>query len=96
MEYSITFPGLIGIFTIAAGIWHFSFEQRSANRRPFLEKQQELLFEAVDTASRLTIERDPVEWEKARRKFYHLLLALSVVMDRERMVGTLRFAHPTD
>lgn len=83
MEYSITFPELIGVATIAAGMFGIVVQQRFANRRPFLEKQQQLLFEAVDTATRLTTEHNPVEWEIARRKFYHLLLALSVVMDQK-------------
>jgi hypothetical protein len=47
-------------------------EQRSANRRPFLQKQLELCFEAADAAARLATETDSSEWEIARLKFWRL------------------------
>jgi hypothetical protein len=59
------------------------FEQRQTNRRPFLERQLELCFEATETASRLASETDLAEWEKARLTFWRLYWGtLSIVEDQ--------------
>lgn len=58
-------------------------ELKETNKRSFLQKQMELLFDAVDTATCLAITQDPNEFEKARRKFYHLLLALNLVVNHK-------------
>ena len=57
---------VVAVGTLAAGVWRAWSEQRQANRRPFLERQMALCFEASEAASRLATETDPAEWEKAR------------------------------
>jgi hypothetical protein len=55
---------IVALGTIAAGIWRSWAEQRQANKRPFLEKQLALCFEAVEATGRLASETDLAEWEK--------------------------------
>jgi hypothetical protein len=60
-----------------------SIEQQQTNRRPFLQKQLELSFEATDVASRLAIETNPIEWEKSRFDFWRLYWGiLGIVEDQ--------------
>ena len=63
---------LAGIFALVGGIWIRSRDQQQANRRPFLEKQLALCFDATDICSRLATETDPIEWEKARSAFWRV------------------------
>jgi hypothetical protein len=73
----------VGILTVAGGMLARWREQQQANKRPFLEKQLELCFAVTDTASRLAIETDPMEWEKARLAFWRLYWGpLSIVENR--------------
>jgi hypothetical protein len=59
-----------------------SAEQRQANRRPFLQKQLELCFEATDAAARVATETNSAEWEKSRLTFWRLYWGtLSIVED---------------
>jgi hypothetical protein len=52
-------------------------------RRPFLERQLVLCFEAIDACSKLATETDMNEWEKARLTFWRLYWGpLCVVEDR--------------
>ena len=41
-------------------------------QRPFLKRQMELCFEAVETASTLATATDPAKWEMARTRFWGL------------------------
>jgi hypothetical protein len=83
VNWSLIVPWVLTIVTAAIGFWQFTEQQRQANRQPFLEKQLDLSFQAVDAAGRLASETDPVEWEKARVKFWQLYWGpLSVVEDR--------------
>jgi hypothetical protein len=60
-----------------------SLEQRQANKRHFFEQQLELCFSAVESASCLSCEIAPVEWEKARLAFWRLYWGkLSIVEDQ--------------
>jgi F0F1-type ATP synthase membrane subunit b/b' len=60
-----------------------TLEQRQANKRHFYEKQLELCFDAVDSASCLSSETDSTKWEKARLAFWRLYWGkLSIVEDR--------------
>jgi len=47
-----------------------SAEQQQLNRRPFLQKQLDLCFEATDAVARLATENIQTEWEKSRRANY--------------------------
>jgi hypothetical protein len=81
MEIVIT--GILTLLTIGVGIWKFSAQQKQANRRPFLQKQLDLCFQATETTGRLASESDPIEWEKARITFWRLYWGpLSVVEGR--------------
>jgi hypothetical protein len=69
---------------IAAERAKIVLEQQQANRRPFLQKQLEICFEAVDAASRLATETSATELEIARLKFWRLYWGpLSIVENRE-------------
>ena len=82
MNWSIAVPWFLTVFTAAVGIWQFTAQQRQANRLPFLQRQLELCFQAVETAGRLASETDPTEWEKARVTFWRLYWGpLSIVED---------------
>lgn len=70
--------------TLAVGIWKGWWEQKEANKRPFLEKQLQLCFEATDLCARLATEKDVTEWEKARAGFWRLYWGpLCIVEDPE-------------
>jgi hypothetical protein len=72
-----------GVMALAGGMWGHWLEQRQANKRPFLEKQLALCFEAVEMESRLAAARDPKEWEDARLTFWRLFWGpLSMVEDQ--------------
>jgi hypothetical protein len=74
-----------------------SVEHLQANRRPFLQKQLEICFEAVDTAARLASETNLKEWQIARTKFWRLYWGvLSIVEDRpvERAMIHIKNAMP--
>lgn len=79
------FVALAGtLATVLWTAWRFLLEQRQANRRPFLEKQLELCFQATEAAARLASEVDVAEWEKARLVFWRLYWgALCIVEDRK-------------
>jgi len=70
------------LLTLAGGMFGRWYEQRQANKRPFLEKQLELSFEATDAASRLANETKSEAWEEARLTFWRLYWGpLSMVED---------------
>jgi hypothetical protein len=75
------FRNLVSGFAGATlGRWR---EQQQSNRRPFLEKQLELGFQAAETAARLATETDSAQWEKAQAAFWRLYWGpLSIVEDR--------------
>ena len=78
MDHIVTalISGIVGVFlgllTLAGGVWARSSDQKQANRRPFLERQLALCFEAADICSRLATETDLAEWEKARTAFWRI------------------------
>jgi hypothetical protein len=72
MPDSITTAIIGGAALIAAGMIGRWYEQRQANKRPFLEKQLALCFEAVEAASRLANETKWDAWEEARLTFWRL------------------------
>jgi hypothetical protein len=77
-----TIPWILALATAVIGIFQFTEQQREANRRPFLQKQLDLCFQATETASRLASETDPTKWEEARITFWRLYWGpLSVVED---------------
>jgi hypothetical protein len=65
------------------------FEQEQANRRPFLQKQLEICFEAVDTAGRLASVPDPVEWEIARAKFWRLYWGVLSIVENQQVENAM-------
>jgi hypothetical protein len=79
------FVALLGtMVTLVGTVCVFLLQQRQANRRPFLEEQLKLCFQATEAAARLASEVDAVEWEKARLCFWRLYWGpLSIVEDRE-------------
>jgi hypothetical protein len=82
MPDSITTAIISVAGTILVGIVTLALQQRQANRRPFLEKQLQLCFEATDAAASLATETDPTKWEQARLTFWRLYWGpLSIVED---------------
>lgn len=79
---AVIIPWVLAFATILVGVWKFTAEQGQANKRPFLEKQLELGFQATDTAAKLAITTDVEEWKKARHTFWLLYWgSLSIVED---------------
>jgi hypothetical protein len=66
-----------------------TIEQQQTNRRPFLQKQLELCFEATDAASRLATEMIPTEWEKARFTFWRLYWGILGIVEDEPVAGAM-------
>jgi hypothetical protein len=84
VDLAVVVPWLLTLVTAGLGIWQFTAGQRQANRQPFLQKQLELSFKAVETVATLATETDPARWEKARANFWLLYWGpLSIVEDRE-------------
>ncbi|MGE3304240.1 MAG: hypothetical protein AB7M12_14135 [Hyphomonadaceae bacterium] len=54
---------VIGLFRFIAG-------QRQANRRPYLERQMDAIFDLSNAVATIATNPDPVEWEAARRTFW--------------------------
>jgi hypothetical protein len=86
-------PWLLTIVASLIGVWQFTAQQRQAseslaveqqqaNQKPFLEKQLEVSFKAVDTAAALATDTDPEKWEQDRVAFWRLYWGtLSIVED---------------
>jgi hypothetical protein len=71
-----------------------SIEQQQTNRRPFLQKQFELCFEATDVASRLATETNPTEWEKSRFDFWRLYWGIfGIVEDQDVAVAMVSLGN---
>jgi hypothetical protein len=82
LNLTVVVPWILTLATALGGIWQFTAQQSQANRKPFLEKQLELSFQAAEMAGRLASETDAAEWEKARIAFWRLYWGpLSVVED---------------
>jgi hypothetical protein len=64
-------------------------EQRETNRRPFLQKQLELCFEATDAASRLALETNPTEWEKSRFTFWRLYWGILGIVEDQGVASAM-------
>lgn len=71
-----------------------SIEQQQTNRRPFLQKQLDLCFEATDVASRLATETNPTEWEKSRFDFWRLYWGiLGIVEDQAVAIAMVNLGN---
>jgi hypothetical protein len=66
-----------------------SIEQQQTNRRPFLQKQLELCFEATDLASRLANETNPTEWEKSRFDFWRLYWGILGIVEDQKVAEAM-------
>jgi hypothetical protein len=64
-------------------------EQQQTNRRPFLQKQLDLCFEATDTAARLATETNPVEWEKKRFDFWRLYWGVLGIVEDQAVASAM-------
>jgi hypothetical protein len=81
---TIVIPWIFSICAVIGGIVSFSVQTAQANKRPFLEKQLELCFQACDIAARLATETDKEKWEAARQEFWRLYWGrLAIVEDKE-------------
>lgn len=84
----ILVPWLLSIATFLFGI----IEYQAANRKPFLEKQMEVTFEAADAAAILATTTDMEQWKTARRTFMRLKYGqLRIVEDRELSLAMAEF-----
>mgnify|MGYP003642440668 CR=1 FL=1 len=82
-DWTIAVPWVLSIVTILIGIGTFYAEQRQANRKPFLEEQLDLGFQASTVVATLATTTDRDEWNAARIKFWLLYWGpLSVVEDK--------------
>lgn len=58
-------------------------------RKPFLERQQALYFEAASAASKLVTSDEGAEREAARKRFYHLFWGELSVVEDELVEGAM-------
>ena len=78
-QWPVLVSAVIGAATIGVGIWEFAddSQKRSYNaqfeaRKPFLEKQMELCFQASESASILASSTDLEKWREAKETFWIL------------------------
>ena len=82
-DWKLAVPWVLGVATIAAGIWQYADKQAQANREPFLREQLELVFEASEKVSTLANSTDPETWSEAHERFWVLYWGpLGLVEDR--------------
>lgn len=82
MNWSLIVPWLLTLVALVVGAWQFLHGQEQANKRPFLEKQLELTFDAVDSTSTMATTTDLNQWNAARNDFWRLYWGvLSIVED---------------
>ncbi len=97
---AVFIPWVLAFATILVGVWKFTAEQGQANKKPFLEKQLELGFQATETAAKLAVTTDVEEWKKARHTFWLLYWGpLSIVEDpkvEQAMVELGKLVPTTD
>ena len=85
-EWKTIFPWLLSIVTIAIGIWQYADKQAQANRKPFLQKQLELVFEASDTVALLATTSNDGEWLKAHARFWTLYWGPLGIVENQAVV----------
>ena len=69
---AIVVPWVLSILSFLSGVIVFWFQQDAANRRPFLEKQLAVTFEAANATAILATTTDMNEWKQARRNLMRL------------------------
>src|ERR1700757_2005835 len=62
----VVVPWLFSLLTAIVGIVEFVNEQQTANKRPFLERQLEVVLEASNDASILATTSDRALWARTR------------------------------
>ena len=94
MKVSNIIPWVLTLVTVSVGIWQFSTEQTQNNRKPFLERQLEVGFEAVNSVSIMATTTDREIWRKARARFWQLYWGeLSVVETPEVEASMIRLGE---
>lgn len=85
-EWKTIIPWVFSIVTIAIGIWQYADKQAQANRKPFLQKQLELVFEASDTVAVMATTADDSEWLKAHARFWTLYWGPLGIVENQAVV----------
>ncbi len=84
LEHTRKFLLIIGTFVVAVWtVWEFSASAGIEARKPFLQKQLTLCFEAVTQASTLATTTDPAKWQKAKSRFLELYWGELAVVENE-------------
>jgi hypothetical protein len=86
-NWPVLVSALIGAATIGVGIWQYREDSRMRAdtarleaRKPFLEKQMDLCFEASEAAAILATTSDATRWQASKERFWTLYWGpLSVV-----------------
>lgn len=87
----------VGLGGIAFSIWDLSVTREFEARRPFLERQMELCFDASRAAARLAASEDEALREAALARFRELYWGeLAVVEDRAVEAAMVRFKRELD
>lgn len=96
VKWEILVTALIGAGTIGVGIWQFHVDSRMRAqiarleaRKPFLEQQMKLCFDASEAASTLATTTDVGDWDKAKSRFWLLYWGPLSIVERPLAQSTI-------
>ena len=91
LEQTRKFLLILGTFGVA--VWtvlEFSASARIEARKPFLQKQLTLCFEAVTQVSTLATTTDPAKWQEAKGRFLELYWGELAVVENKAVAGKMQ------
>ena len=82
---------IIVTFVVAVWtVWEFSASAKIEARKPFLEKQLTLCFEAVTQVSTLATTTDLTKWQEAESRFLELYWGELAVVENQAVAGKMQ------
>jgi hypothetical protein len=95
-NWQVLVSALIGAATIGVGIWQYREDSkmradtaRLEARKPFLEKQMALCFDASDAAATLATTSDTTRWRASNERFWTLYWGPLSVVERPLAAGEI-------
>ena len=95
-NWQVLVSAMIGAATIGIGIWQYREDSRMRAdtarleaRKPFLEKQMALCFDASDAAATLATTLDATRWQDSRERFWILYWGPLSVVERPFATGEI-------
>jgi hypothetical protein len=95
-NWQVLVSALIGAATIGAGIWQYREDSkmradtaRLEARKPFLEQQMALCFDASEAAATLATTTDATRWQASKERFWTLYWGPLSVVERPLAAGEI-------